>query len=83
MRNQKRAEKICRLLPYLPLRQVRNQDALVVHRAREIEARGDLPEDTPQVRRGGDLTVPTLFIRLSQPVWLYCKALVHLNLNCA
>ena len=48
-------EKIRRLLPYRPLGEVRDEDAAVVHREREIEARSDLTEDEPQVRRGGDL----------------------------
>jgi len=55
VRDEKRAEKICRLLPYRPFGQVCDQDAAVLHREREIEARSDLAEDEPQVRRSGDL----------------------------
>ena len=55
VRDEKRAEQIRRLLPYRPLGEVRDQDAPVVHREREVEARRDLAEDQAQVRRGGDL----------------------------
>ena len=55
VRDEKRAQKIRRLLPYRPLGEVRDQDAPVLHREREIEARCDLAEDEPQVGRSGDL----------------------------
>ena len=48
-------EKIRRLLPYRSLGEVRDQDAAVVHRECEVEARSDLAEDEPQVRRGREL----------------------------
>ena len=70
MRDEERAEQIRRLLPYLPLgqvgdehaapvglgrRDIRNQDAPVVHREGEIEFRRGLPEDVAQDGRGRDL----------------------------
>ena len=48
-------KKVRRLLPYRPFRQVRDQDAPVVHRESKVKARSDLAEDEPQVRRRGDL----------------------------
>ena len=44
------------MLPYRPLREVGDEDAAVVHRVREVEARSDLTEDEPQVRRGRELS---------------------------
>ena len=55
MGDEKRTQKICGLLPYRSLREVRDEDTPLIHREREIEARGDLSEDEPQVRRRGEL----------------------------
>ena len=55
VRKQKRAEQVRRLLPYLALGEVRDKNAAILHRVREVEFRRDLPENIAQDRRGGEL----------------------------
>ena len=55
VREQQRAEKIRRLLPYLSLGQVRDEDAAMVHRMGKVEFRRYWPENVAQRRRGGEL----------------------------
>ena len=58
VREQERAKKIGRLLPYPALGQIRNEDAAMIHRVRKVEFRCHLPKNIAQV--GEAVNWPTL-----------------------
>ncbi len=56
VRDEERAEQICRLLPYPAFGEVGDENAAMLRRIGEVEFRCVLAKDEPQRRRGSELT---------------------------